>query len=145
MGDLRVQKYATETQITPDNVGKLKVAWQMHTGDVSDGSGSRPSSDWSATPLFVNSTLYIGTPFFRIFALEPDTGKVKGIYDTHALLKALTQPDPKTRGVAYWQAQIPWPVSHARKSSTSGRWTPSCTPSTPTQARSAPASARTAC
>jgi quinoprotein glucose dehydrogenase len=114
-GDLRAQKYSTETQITPDNVGKLKVAWQIHTGDVSDGSGSRPSSVWSATPLFVNNTLYISTPFYRIFALEPDTGAVKWIYDTHSALKALTQPDLKTRGVAYWEARSPAPGQPCQK------------------------------
>ena len=35
---------------------------------------------WGATPLFVNNTVYVGTPMYRIFAVEPDTGKVKWIY-----------------------------------------------------------------
>lgn len=104
-GDLKAQKYSTETQITPQNVHDLKIAWEAHTGDVSDGSGGKPVSDWSATPLFVNNTIYVGTPFYRIFALEPDTGKVKWTYDTKSVLQALTQPDLKTRGVAYWQAE----------------------------------------
>ena len=103
-GNLAAQKYSTATQITPANVGGLHKAWEVHTGDVSDGSGSKPASDWSATPLFVNNTVYLSTPFYRIFALEPDTGKVKWIYDTKSTLKALTQPDLKTRGVAYWQS-----------------------------------------
>jgi quinoprotein glucose dehydrogenase len=106
-GNLEDQKYSTASQITPDNVGSLTKAWEVHTGDVSDGSGGKPKSDWSATPLFVNDTVYVSTPFYRIFALAPDTGKVKWTYDTHALLKALTQPDLKTRGVAYWQAAKP--------------------------------------
>jgi quinoprotein glucose dehydrogenase len=114
-GDLRAQKFAAETQITPENVAGLKVAWQMHTGDVSKGGGARPSSDWSATPLFVNDTLYVSTPFYRILALEPGTGKVKWTYDTHSALKALTQPDLKTRGVAYWQAQNPAPGKPCQK------------------------------
>jgi quinoprotein glucose dehydrogenase len=106
-GNLQAQKYAAETQITPDNVGTLTKAWELHTGDVSDGSGGKPTSDWSATPLFVNDTLYIGTPFYRIFAVDPGTGAVKWTFDTHAELKALTQPDLKTRGVAYWQSATP--------------------------------------
>ena len=106
-GDLRAQKYSTATQITPENVATLKKAWEVHTGDVSDGSGDKPASDWSATPLFVNNTVYVSTPFYRIFAIEPDTGKVKWTYDSHGALKALTQPDLKTRGVAYWQAAAP--------------------------------------
>ena len=106
-GDLAAQKYATAAQITPANVNKLTKAWEVHTGDVSDGSGNKPASDWSATPLFVNDTIYLSTPFYRIFALAPDTGKVKWIYDTKSTLKALTQPDLKTRGVAYWQSSNP--------------------------------------
>ena len=39
-GDLKAQKYSTATQITPENVKDLKVAWQMHTGDVSDGTAT---------------------------------------------------------------------------------------------------------
>src|SRR5260221_10924227 len=94
-GDLQAQKYSPLTQITPENVGKLKVAWKVHTGDVSAGTGKTPATVWSATPLFVNDTVYLGTPFYRIFALEPDTGKVKWTYDTKAVLEALTQPDLK--------------------------------------------------
>ncbi len=106
-GDLAAQKYSTATQITPDNVGKLMKAWEVHTGDVSDGTGDKPASDWSATPLFVNNTIYLSTPFYRILALAPDTGKVKWTYDTKSTLKALTQPDLKTCGVAYWQSANP--------------------------------------
>ena len=106
-GDLMAQKYSVADQITPQNVGNLQKVWEYHTGDVSDGSGDVPMSVWSATPLFVNDTLYIGTPFYRIIALEPDTGKEKWVFNPHAVLKALTQPDMKNRGVAYWQADEP--------------------------------------
>jgi quinoprotein glucose dehydrogenase len=106
-GDLKAQKYATATEITPGNVAKLTKAWEVHTGDVSDGSGDVPSTDWNATPLFVNNTVYVGTPFYRIFAIAPDTGKVKWTFDTHTPKKALVQGALKTRGVAYWQAAAP--------------------------------------
>lgn len=106
-GQLDSQKYSPLTQITPQNVGKLKLAWQYHTGDMSAGNGKVPASVWSATPIFANNTLYLGTPFYRIIALNPGTGKVKWTYDPHAELKALTQPDMKNRGVAYWQSSDP--------------------------------------
>jgi len=113
--DLRAQKFAGATQITPANVGTLTRAWQMHTGDVSDGSGKLPASVWSATPLFVNNTLYVSTPFYRILALAPDTGVIKWSYDPRSLLTAETQPDLKTRGVAYWQAASPVAGSACQK------------------------------
>lgn len=118
-GDLKAQKFSPLKQITPENVGDLEPVWRTHTGDVwpnsdaTTGTHTRsgpptnaetPPTVWSATPLFVNETIYLGTPFYRIFALQPDTGEVKWVYDTHAVLKALTQPDLKNRGVAYWEA-----------------------------------------
>ncbi|MCB8837589.1 pyrroloquinoline quinone-dependent dehydrogenase [Aurantimonas sp. VKM B-3413] len=106
-GDLMAQKYSPADQITPDNVQNLEKVWEYHTGDVSDGSGDIPTTVWSATPLFVNDTLYIGTPFYRIIALAPDTGKEKWSFDPHAKLEALTQPAMKNRGVAYWQSDDP--------------------------------------
>jgi quinoprotein glucose dehydrogenase len=108
-GQLNAQKYATADQITPDNVGKLQAAWQLHTGDVSDGKNPKgpKASDWGATPLFVNDTLYVSTVFDRIFALEPDTGKVKWTFDTKVPLVDPTQGELKNRGLSYWQAAAP--------------------------------------
>ena len=119
--DRKAQKYSPHTQITPDNVKSLAcgvedphgrpLEWHgpyapsgTHVGGAS-AAGKIPATVWSATPLFVNDTVYLGTPFYRIFALEPDTGKIKWTYDTKAVLEALTQPDLKNRGVAYWQAE----------------------------------------
>jgi quinoprotein glucose dehydrogenase len=106
-GNLEAQKYSEADQITPQNINNLAKAWEVHTGDFSDGSGKTPLTDWSATPLFVNDTVYVSTPFYRVFAIAPDTGKVKWTYDTHSVLETLTQPELKTRGVAYWQAASP--------------------------------------
>jgi quinoprotein glucose dehydrogenase len=115
-GDLMAQKYAPDTQITPQNVGKLKIAWQIHTGDHSDKEfGKPPVTYFEATPIFANNTVYIGTSYYRIFALAPDTGKVKWIFNPHATLKALTQPGMKSRGVAYWQSANPAPGQPCQK------------------------------
>lgn len=129
-GDLQAQKFSGLTQITPDNVARLRPAWRVHTGDKATGTGvvttgihtrhpinrgKVPATVWSATPLFVNDTLYLGTPFYRIFALEPESGKTRWIYDTKAVLEALTQPDLKNRGVAYWQAETVAPGQPCQK------------------------------
>ncbi|NDV02391.1 pyrroloquinoline quinone-dependent dehydrogenase [Pseudoroseicyclus tamaricis] len=106
-GNLAAQKYSPATQITPENVGDLELAWEFETGDVSDGSGELPTSVWSATPILANDTLYLGTPFYRVFALDPGTGEVRWSYNTDSTLEALTQPALKSRGVTYWEAETP--------------------------------------
>ncbi|KAA5604870.1 pyrroloquinoline quinone-dependent dehydrogenase [Roseospira marina] len=106
-GQLNAQKYSPLDQITADNVDQLEKVWEIHTGDISDGTGDRPATVWSATPIYANATLYIGTPFYRILALDPATGEEKWSFDTHSSLEALTQPALKNRGVAYWAAEDP--------------------------------------
>ena len=106
-GQLSAQKYSPLNQITPQNVGSLKKAWEYFTGDMSAGTPELASTVWSATPIYANETLYVGTPFYRIIALEPDTGVVKWSFDTKSSLKAVTQPELKSRGVAYWEAEKP--------------------------------------
>ena len=99
-GNQQAQKYSTASQITPDNVKNLQKAWEVHTGDVSHG---KDETSWGATPLFVNNTVYVGTPKYKIFAVEPDTGKQKWVYDAGHDAKADNQGF-KNRGVAYWAA-----------------------------------------
>ncbi|OJA04032.1 pyrroloquinoline quinone-dependent dehydrogenase [Halomonas sp. QHL1] len=106
-GQLNAQKYSPLDQINADNVGELEKVWEVHTGDVADGSGDLPATVWSATPVFANNTLYIGTPFYRILALDPGSGEEKWSFDTQSSLEALTQPALKNRGVAYWEADDP--------------------------------------
>lgn len=106
-GQLNAQKYSPLDQINAENVAELEKVWEVHTGDVSDGSGELPATVWSATPVFANDTLYIGTPFYRILALDPANGEEKWRFDTHSTLEAMTQPALKNRGVAYWEADTP--------------------------------------
>ncbi len=101
-GDLQARKYSPLTEITQMNVGDLEPVWEVETGDVSDGSGDLPQTVWSATPIYANDTLYLGTPFYRILALDPATGAERWSYDSRARLEALTQPALKNRGVTYW-------------------------------------------
>jgi quinoprotein glucose dehydrogenase len=111
-GNQQAQKYSLSTQITPENVKDLKVAWSIHTGDV--GSG-RHTTTWGATPLFVNNTVYVGTPFYRIFAVEPDTGKVKWVYAASNDKDKPENQGYKSRGVAYWAAANPVPGQPCQK------------------------------
>ena len=110
-GNAKAQKYSTAAEINPDNVKALAVAWSIHTGDVSEGGrGKGPKTAWQSTPLFVNNMLYVSTPFYRVFAVAPDTGKVKWVYAAKTISN-----DPKSefhgknRGIAYWA--VPNPVA----------------------------------
>ena len=100
-GDLAGRKYSALDQINRDNVGRLKVAWTYHTGDVSDGSQFPVRSAFECTPLAVDGVLYLTTPFGRAIALEAATGKELWAFDPK-----LDKHRPYNlfinRGPAYW-------------------------------------------
>jgi quinoprotein glucose dehydrogenase len=74
-------RYSTLSQVNRENVSTLKVAWIFHTGDISDGSRDRKRSGFEATPILVDGILYLTTPFNRVIALDPETGKQRWAFD----------------------------------------------------------------
>ncbi|MFD1911791.1 pyrroloquinoline quinone-dependent dehydrogenase [Halodurantibacterium flavum] len=106
-GDLASTKFSHASTFTPETITNLERAWEYRTGDVSDGSDELPETVWSATPVYANGTLYLGTPFYRIIALDPATGAERWTYDSDSTLEPLTQPALKNRGVAYWESGQP--------------------------------------
>src|SRR5258708_39074470 len=74
-------RYSQLTDINRENVAQLKVAWVFHTGDISDGKGQRKRSGFETTPILVDGTLYLTTPFNRVIALHPETGKQLWAHD----------------------------------------------------------------
>src|SRR3954469_4601363 len=68
-------RYSPLTQITPENVGQLRTAWTFHTGDISDGANGANPSGFETTPLLIDGRLCLTTPFNRIIALDPATGR----------------------------------------------------------------------
>jgi len=87
-------RYSPLTQITPANVGQLKVAWVYHMKPAGSGSaGFHPSED---QPLVVGPTMYVVTPYSRLVALDSATGREQWMFQI---------PDgdqASIRGAAYW-------------------------------------------
>ena len=59
--------YTTLSQITPANIGKLKVAWTYATRD------EFPGSEMQSNPIVIDGVLYASTPKMQVFALEAAT------------------------------------------------------------------------
>ena len=74
-------RHSPLSQINRENVSKLKVAWVYHTGDISDGKDGRKRSGFETTPILVDGKLFLTTPFNRVIALDPATGKQLWAYD----------------------------------------------------------------
>jgi quinoprotein glucose dehydrogenase len=95
-------RYSPLAQINRANVAKLRVAWTFHTGDISDGSGRPKRSGLETTPILVDGMLYFTTPFNRVFAVNPETGKQLWVYDPMIDLAGSYGDGLINRGVATW-------------------------------------------
>jgi len=115
------QRHSPLKQITPANVGKLAPAWVYHmkpadreaTADVgearqraAEGAGQitrRRFSGSQMTPLVVDGRMFISTPYSRVAALDPTTGK-------ELWVREIPGPgQPSYRGVEYWKGDANTP------------------------------------
>jgi quinoprotein glucose dehydrogenase len=96
-------RFSPLTQITPANVAGLKPAWTFHTGDIADGKKGTPRSGFEATPLLVGGRLYVTTPFNRIVALDPASGKQLWAYDPKTDISLPVGDGLISRGLAAWR------------------------------------------
>jgi quinoprotein glucose dehydrogenase len=120
-GDPGGLRYVPLTEITPENVGALEVAWSYRHGDVAERESGRGVSSFQATPILVDGVLYFPTPFNRVIALDPATGAEHWSYDPGL--------DPEesfflltSRGVSFWRdAAAPADAPCARRIFTATR------------------------
>jgi quinoprotein glucose dehydrogenase len=98
-------RYSPLDQINSENVAYLKVAWEYHTGDFSDGSDGRPETTFQATPILVDGILYLATVYGRVIALNPETGAEIWKYDP-GLDTTVERGEFANRGVTYWRAGV---------------------------------------
>jgi quinoprotein glucose dehydrogenase len=95
-------RYSSLSQINRQNVTTLKVAWTFHVSDISDGSGHKKRSGLETTPILVDGTLYLTTAFNRVFALDPETGAQRWVYDPMTEIAGDYGDGLINRGVSTW-------------------------------------------
>jgi quinoprotein glucose dehydrogenase len=107
-GDPGGMRYSRLTDINRDNVTRLTSAWTWATGEApvaqTDSTKAARPGTFQATPLMVNDTLYLSTPYNRVVALDANTGRQLWKFDPGA--HTFGQPSNGTgfvhRGVALW-------------------------------------------
>lgn len=103
-GGMGATHFAPFTQINPENVDRLKIAWTFQTGEVND------SADLQATPIQVDSSLYFCTAHNRIFSVDADSGRLNWTYDPQTRTDGTWN---RCRGVAFFQSSTTTQAQHA--------------------------------
>jgi quinoprotein glucose dehydrogenase len=108
-------RFSPLKQITPQNVSRLEPAWtySMRKAAPAAAPGREQAAQAAAegaapagppgrlggsevTPLVVNGTMYLSTPYRQVVALDPETGQERWAYDVPG------PGQPSLRGVEYW-------------------------------------------
>src|ERR1700686_4909909 len=94
-------RYSPLAQVTRQNVAQLKPAWEYHTGALTPKSDLNDKAAFEATPILVDGTLYLSTPFNQVIALDPVTGKQRWKFDPD-VDRTLDYSEVASRGVSTW-------------------------------------------
>lgn len=100
-GDPGGTRYSALKQVTRENVAKLKPVWTYNTGALKPVTELNQKAAFEATPILVDGTLYLSTPFNRVIALDPGSGAERWTYDPE-VSRSHDYSEVSSRGVAAW-------------------------------------------
>jgi quinoprotein glucose dehydrogenase len=102
-GDAGGNRYSRADRIKPENVGNLSIAWQYRTGDLENKPDAIRQSATEGTPLLVEDSLVLCTPFNEVIALNPGNGEELWRFDPQINLEQHPANQFVCRGVAWWR------------------------------------------
>ena len=104
-GDAGSSHYSPLDQINHHNVWRLEPAWTWRHGDLERFPEQRKLAGFQATPILLpagaGGALLLCTPFSRLVALDPATGKERWSFDPKVQLSK-SSAQPGCLGVSYW-------------------------------------------
>ena len=101
-GQTLASQYSPLDQIDRDNVSRLVVAWTFRTDEPTTPlPGRSKAPGFEATPVYADGLLFVGTPYGKAVALEPETGRQQWSFDAQINRKG-NYGDFANRGVTFW-------------------------------------------
>jgi quinoprotein glucose dehydrogenase len=105
-GDAGGSRWSPLSQIDRKNVWQLERAWTWRHGDFAEFPERKPFSGFHATPILLpkeaGGSLVLCTPFNRLVALDPATGRKRWSFDPRI---AVTESPKRLKclGVTWWR------------------------------------------
>ena len=104
-GDQGGQRHSPLADINAGNVTRLTQAWQWKHWETPLADHGTTPGQFEATPLMIDGTLFVTTPYNSIAALDAETGKELWRFDgaAYELGQLLSGSGWKLRGTAVWR------------------------------------------
>jgi quinoprotein glucose dehydrogenase len=93
--DMAGTRFSPLRQVTPQNVSSLQRAWTFHMNPARKENDAPGGRVWGASPLVIDGMMFLTTPYNRVVALEPETGKELWAYEVKGA-------QPAMRGLEFW-------------------------------------------
>jgi quinoprotein glucose dehydrogenase len=94
-------RYTPLDEIHRDNVSRLEIAWEYHTGDLVDEETSWRNHSFQSTPILVGDALFFCTPRSRVISVDARSGAERWVHDPQIDL-SIPRYNLNCRGVASW-------------------------------------------
>jgi len=96
-------RYSNHSQISPENIKTLEIAWTYRTGELDRRSAEMNiNSSNENTPIIADGKLIVCTPFNRIIALNPSTGEEQWVFDPDVSTGLKLPFQYVCRGISQW-------------------------------------------
>ena len=104
-GDQGAARYSPLADINAGNVSRLQPVWQWKSPDVPMPEFKVIPGNFTVTPLMVDNTVYVITNYYRVAALDAETGQQKWMFDPRAFEggPSALAGGYRPRGVAAWR------------------------------------------
>lgn len=93
-------QFSPLTQIRPDNLDQLELAWRFQTGDLGQNF-ARKRHSMQAQPVYWNGLLFVSTSSNWVIAVDAATGAERWRFDAE-LPKEISYAESASRGVSLW-------------------------------------------
>jgi alcohol dehydrogenase (cytochrome c)/quinohemoprotein ethanol dehydrogenase len=113
--DYSEQRYSPLKQIDADNAGRLGLAWY---GDLAERGGS-----YETTPIAVDGSIFVTTPWSKVYAFDAKTGKLRWKYDPKVPGEYAVKLccGIVNRGAAAWKGKVIWGTLDGRLIAVDGK------------------------
>jgi len=102
-GDKFGTRFSPVTELTPQNVTNLDIAWIYNSGAFNNRQQVRHHASFQTTPILIDGALIFCSQFNEVISLQPHSGEENWRFDPEVKLDLQPANRYTCRGVSHWR------------------------------------------